>query len=52
MTKTCEHKSCTRRAVVSNLEYFPGEWLCTYHGNKATKEGRQKRKYGDRNLIK
>ena len=44
----CEHKNCTRRATQSNLIYFPDKWYCTYHANKATKEGRRIRKYGNR----
>jgi hypothetical protein len=32
-------------AVITNNRYFPGKWLCTYHANKVTKEGRMKRKY-------
>lgn len=40
----CEHKNCTRKATTSNFQYFEGKWYCTFHANKATKEGRIKRK--------
>ena len=40
----CENEKCTREASVKNQHYFPDKWLCTYHANKATKEGRRKRK--------
>ena len=35
----CEHENCKREATVSNKQYFEGKWYCTFHGNKATKEG-------------
>lgn len=44
----CEYKGCTRKATVSNNNYFKGKWYCTYHANKLTKEARRKRKYGNR----
>jgi len=44
----CEHENCKREATVSNKQYFEGKWYCTFHGNKATKEGRRKRKYGNK----
>jgi hypothetical protein len=40
----CQHEKCTRRATVCNQQYFADKWLCTFHANKATKEGRIKRK--------
>ena len=40
----CEHKNCTRLATQSNLQYFKDIWYCTFHANKAIKEGRLKRK--------
>jgi hypothetical protein len=39
----CENKNCTRSATVSNSQYFKGVWYCTFHANKATKEGRRKK---------
>lgn len=39
----CEHKNCTRKATTTNIQYFEGKY-CTFHANKATKEGRIKRK--------
>lgn len=41
---TCEHDNCTRKAVMSNTEYFKDKWYCTFHGNKLIKEARIKRK--------
>jgi len=46
----CEYEKCTRVATVKNNQYFPNKWLCTYHANKLTKEGRQHRKYGKRKI--
>lgn len=40
----CEHEKCTRKATVSNSQYFKDKWYCTFHGNKLIKEGRIKRK--------
>lgn len=40
----CQHENCTRAATTSNLEYFKDKWLCTYHANIATKEGRRKKR--------
>ncbi len=44
----CEHKNCTRNATSKNQQYHPDKWLCTYHANKVVKEGRLKRKYGNK----
>ena len=44
----CEHNNCTRTATSKNKLYHPDKWLCTYHANKVTNEGRRKRKYGNR----
>jgi hypothetical protein len=44
----CEYGKCTITATMTNLEYFKGIWYCTLHGNKAVKEGRRKRKYGNK----
>lgn len=49
--KQCQHDNCTRTATISNAQYFKGIWYCTFHANKATKEGRRKRKYGNRNTA-
>lgn len=46
--KKCEHEKCTRNAVSNNMQYHPDKWLCRYHSNKIIKEGRRKRKYGNR----
>lgn len=37
---------CKRRATIMNSLYFPDTWLCTFHANIATREGRRKRKQG------
>jgi len=44
----CQNKNCSRTATTSNLEYFKDIWYCTLHGNKATREARRIRKYGNR----
>jgi hypothetical protein len=40
----CEHTNCKRKATTINNQYFEGKWYCTFHANKATKQGRIKRK--------
>lgn len=47
----CEHPKCTRKATQSNNQYFKGKWYCTYHANRIVREGKRKRKYGDRGGI-
>ena len=47
----CEHGNCKRTATQKNMMYFPDKYLCTYHANIATKEGRRLRKYGHRLAI-
>jgi hypothetical protein len=44
VVKLCDKGNCTREACIKNHQYFPGLHLCTYHANKATKEGRIERK--------
>lgn|GEM_PF-4667268 len=44
----CQNKNCSRTATTSNLEYFKDIWYCTLHANKATREARRIRKYGNR----
>jgi hypothetical protein len=44
INKICDKEKCTRKACIKNAQYFPGLHLCTYHANKATKEGRVARK--------
>lgn len=43
---------CTRPATSANIQYHDKEWLCTYHSNKITIEGRRERKYGSRTITK
>lgn len=38
----CE--KCKIRATKMNLEYHKDIWLCTYHSNKAVKQGRINKK--------
>jgi hypothetical protein len=40
----CEHKNCTRNSTTTNSQYFEGKSFCTFHANKATKDGRILRK--------
>lgn len=40
----CEHNNCKRTATQSNLQYFKDKWFCTFHANRAIKEGRINRK--------
>jgi hypothetical protein len=45
----CEQGKCTSTATIKNDEYHSNKWLCTFHANKAKKEGRIKRKLKTKN---
>jgi len=40
----CDHTNCTINATTTHIQYFEGKWYCTFHANKATKDGRILRK--------
>ena len=40
----CEKDKCTRDATIKDGNYHPDKWFCTYHANKAKKEGRLNKK--------
>lgn len=47
----CEHEKCTRVATIKNSEYHPDKWLCTFHANKAKKEGRINKKLTNKKKL-